>query len=766
MNDALTEQVEVPVPPDQIQAVVVGLGEYREAGWRLPGAAADAIEFAFWLRNCGVPADNIRLLASGTVGDDLDRRLNLVGLDVRPVTRLDDVREVFVNNLSGCNGSVLYVYWGGHGGMPDDGSRVLFTPDATEDDPRCVSGPELCSYLTGAPFVQFRTQILVFDTCARYLDSRRTVAPKPTAFPRARRHEGVTQVQLYAAEDGQVADDDPRERSFTKLLLKELPAKAGAVIDLAVVPARLRDRMDDYFKNAPQSATPICVYLKATGQDAVEERFTPGNAPPMRILTEVSRAVRRACPIEDERHRTMSDVLTFFHARLDRMDDLGFAQFLLCKPRALATLAELIVDSDGDSDKIERLLDLTLRHPVPGLLSVPESHDLKKILEVACPKTSPLLGSILPVVLPYAAIDEPFLNQPTTPQRVLECVEYLEDMPFCKRGQPPLWVVPPVLTFVEYLAASHRCCVLEPLRQWSDKVARRLQVARGLRERRHDAEQWADYVLTQGTVPVRVVVWLFPDQLAADGTSPRHECMVWTDPGSGQLRPFGASDNGQVLDNYKIFNLIDAAVNSLSVDERVTVEVVLPIEMIAELDVARWEAAPPKSSLRLGVRHPLALRCAPLGDVSEDEDERRRSRELRLRWPHRSEHPPVSLGGQHVTPDSLAGALQRDPHSAWVVVQIGGDRNGDLVRAALNLGYPLVLWDYTGCGELPQTHFKVLGVGDGTIPHLADLPERLRHYRACSQVEPALYPMRPGLVLDDIDRPLPQPLALVDPTVL
>jgi len=51
--------------PGDVHAVVVGLENYpRASEMSLPGAAGNAVRFARWLRDGGVPKENITLLLS------------------------------------------------------------------------------------------------------------------------------------------------------------------------------------------------------------------------------------------------------------------------------------------------------------------------------------------------------------------------------------------------------------------------------------------------------------------------------------------------------------------------------------------------------------------------------------------------------------------------------------------------------------------------------------------------------------------------------
>ncbi|WP_164720924.1 caspase family protein [Streptomyces sp. W1SF4] len=197
--------------PTRVHAVVVGIEHYPRAdsGWDLVGACGDAVRFARWLRQRGVPTANITLLLAAAPDSyaALNRAAGDIGLEPTYVSSRDRIMDHFMPRGTAPEGDVLYVYWGGHGVLDHGNRRLLLCPDASDADQRCIELTNLQEYLTGADVARFAQQVFLVDACARFIEHRRaegTPGPAQAAFPAGRR-ETVSQFTLFAAAAGQVA---------------------------------------------------------------------------------------------------------------------------------------------------------------------------------------------------------------------------------------------------------------------------------------------------------------------------------------------------------------------------------------------------------------------------------------------------------------------------------------------------------------------------------------------------------------------------------
>ena len=55
--------IELSALPERTYGLVIGIESYQENSWNVEGGdpAHDALKFAQWLSDCGVPKENIRL---------------------------------------------------------------------------------------------------------------------------------------------------------------------------------------------------------------------------------------------------------------------------------------------------------------------------------------------------------------------------------------------------------------------------------------------------------------------------------------------------------------------------------------------------------------------------------------------------------------------------------------------------------------------------------------------------------------------------------
>jgi hypothetical protein len=754
------------VDPNDIQAVVVGLERYSRApgNWSLRGAGENALRFARWLQQGGVPPQNIRLLVSPTEEGQpaLASDAAEAGLDLVTVTSSNEIRDVFVQELMVAAGKLLYIYWGGHGVL-GEGGRMLFYPDASAADKLCFSVENLRMFLTSMVSRGFSQQVLFFDACATFVEEHGAESD-PVVMPFATQgRETAQQFLLHASRDGQAAEHDGSARSgvFSQVVLEWLERHAA---DLHPDLSALHDHVREYFEQrradgGPEQTPVTCRYLALDGtRDDIETYSAPVNdaarleavgtlesAFPDEGLSKVYAArVARACGA----------------ARLAASySALLFAEVLLGTRRAMATFHEML-SSDGEMKTAELFLALALANTPPGLLSVGEYADLRDLLMQA-PEMSPaMVNAITQHVLPGGSGVQMVTGSAVHGAELMAHVENLERYPggysHVDRNRR---VIPAVIRFTQTIAAvfdqDPKWCLR--LGTWGRQVADRLGVkAETLDELRDTARAWAQALKGTSNTP-RIVVQVYPEHAAK-----RFACVVWADPGTGQLTRFMHEDNGVPLAPAQAVQLIERAIRSLSVSdaEAPVVEIVLDLADMLAVPVHIWNGADASHlvPLLLSVRRRITLRCAPLASLDREEDRRAR---LQRRWSSRTDGKTVYLNQECAEMTHAYGTLEEDHDVTRVVVATGRDKSAQMVQLALYLGYPVILWDHDAPQAVADTHFAPLDP-QGTLP---ELPERVRSYWAKVCKDPVRYPARPALVLDDPDRQLPPVLAMTSQPV-
>lgn len=220
------------IDPGRTHAIVLGLERYDHGqAMDLPGPARDAVRFARWVLACGVPKEQVWVGLSRLDTAELD---SAPPAGTRPIgTTNEDVRKVFLQDLLGESGSLLLVYWSGHGIVNDQRERALFTSDAIAADKRNVLLGQLLTHLSSRA-IAFDRQLVVVDACANFASDMRWDArlPRddwPLEDPAAR-----DQVALVSAAQGQIAATNRTERygEFSKAILDSLAPPGGPPMGL------------------------------------------------------------------------------------------------------------------------------------------------------------------------------------------------------------------------------------------------------------------------------------------------------------------------------------------------------------------------------------------------------------------------------------------------------------------------------------------------------------------------------------------------------
>ncbi|MEU0603175.1 hypothetical protein ABZ484_33865 [Streptomyces sp. NPDC006393] len=744
------------VEATDIHAVVVGLERYPRAprDWSLPGAGKDALRFARWLHRGGVPPQNIRLLLSPMEEsrESLEAAAGGAGFDYRLVASLNDVRRVFIEDLKQAVGSLLYVYWGGHGVL-GEGGRLLFHPDASAEDKLCLNVEELRLSLTQMASSGFGQQVLFFDACATFVEEHGgESAPVVVPFPPPRR-ETAQQFLLHASRDGQAAEQDDLTESgaFSTMLLQWLEQNAADLHpDLSALHQDVRLHFAKRCAAGGPEQTPVtCRYLTLDGTEDDTETYAAPVDPTARLevigvlesmfpdggqLKVLAARVSRACGA----------------ARLaDGYSIKTFAEVLLGTPRAMATFIAML-SADGESNTAEPFRALALAHVPPGLLSVGDYADLRELL-MRAPEMSPAtVAAITQHILPGGSGVQLDTAGTMGGAQLLAHMENLERHPGGhSHTDRRRRTTPAVIRFTQHLAAVFEqypgwCRQLDT---WGRHVAQRLGVdAETLDELRATARTWAQSLKESRTGP-RVVVQIYPEPATQMFT-----CVVWSDPGTGELARHAHDDNGIPLAPAQAVRLIEHAIRSLSVSDAQApvVEIVLEAGDMLSVPVHTWNGADTHHvvPLLLAVRRRIALRCAPLASTAHEDDRRAR---LERRWNGRADGKAVYLDQEHAQGQSAYGRLEEDHDVARVVVRAGRDDGARMIQLALYLGYPVILWDHDASEAVSETYFVPLDP-EGTIP---ELPERVRKYWAKVCEDPVGHPVRPALLLDDPERQMP-----------
>ncbi|WP_208900981.1 caspase family protein [Streptomyces incarnatus] len=758
------------VEPRRVHAVVVGVERYEKCpAWSLPGAVGDAVRFARWLRKGGVPAANIHLLLAP--GEESRRLLDEVSqtdeIDWCEVSSRDGLMDAFTSGLDQRAGDLLYVYWGSHGVLDHGERRLLLCPDASLKDKRCIDTDNLTEHLARADLHGFAQQVLLFDACATFLEHHQDpVGPAVAAFPTAPRR-GVEQFRLCAAAAGQVAENDPARRSgvFSRAVLDWLEAHAADLRpDLGSLEEHVKTWFGELHRAGGPLQTPVRLFIRTL--DGSEHQCAEPALPPLPESADrglVALALRSALGDPELRARCLDHLTSACpQIRLGPCpSDERIAHVLLTAKRAMAALVEVVCQQNRQA--ADEFLMLARSLGAPGLLSPLEHASLRELLErtPGLPPMAQVIDAVrtsLPLGRAWLPPHEP--DGPTVGQ-LMACVEHFEEHAGgLSVAHPGRHLVPAVVRFTELLAAALPEARRE-LREWGDRVARRLGVdPGGLAERRADAEAWAAGLGPEERPP-RVVAQLdvhTPGRSAAGAGEGGQSftCVLWIDTGTGDL--VRAADQGPApLPPRDVVRLIERAVFELRAVTRQTAVVEILVQPDAlHLPVDSWngsEDTDPLPSL-LGVERATVLRCAPLAP----EREKQRRAGLQRRWFGRHSDKVVHLDDRHTEGHAGYGALMQDVGAARAVVRAAPGGRDRLVQTALLLGYPVVLWDRQAAGPVPDSHFAPLrpeAAVDG-------LPWRVRDYRAKACTDPVAHPARPAVLLEAADRPLPPVLSLTE----
>ncbi|MFF4834599.1 caspase family protein [Streptomyces sp. NPDC001315] len=213
------------VTPERTRAILVGVERYDQGPFHdLPGPARDALAHAQWLRDNGVPPDNIRLCVSPLDHNREHTRTTArhLGLTLHDATH-DVVKRILVDELPDWEGDLLWFAWSGHGAITSGTPRQLLIHAGGEPYKEVA----LCTdnlqnaLLHSPPYQRIPHKVLCLDACRNHVETLEAFAQTqlPTRPPAT---TDTRLLVLHATQDGDLAQGDEQGGVFTRALLTEL----------------------------------------------------------------------------------------------------------------------------------------------------------------------------------------------------------------------------------------------------------------------------------------------------------------------------------------------------------------------------------------------------------------------------------------------------------------------------------------------------------------------------------------------------------------
>ncbi len=190
--------------PNRTYALVVGIERYQDGSLNVKGGgpANDALEFAKWLRDRGVPEKNIWLCLS-----PLEENRHKIEQSEQLVEATEQaIFDIITNVLKPKEGDLLYIFWAGHGVIDSETYRRLLCADATQKNWQNLDLNSLLVSLR-SDYFQIRHHICIIEACANYLSGGLTHLGGKE-FPRGKPRESwqrSAQFVLLAAREGEKA---------------------------------------------------------------------------------------------------------------------------------------------------------------------------------------------------------------------------------------------------------------------------------------------------------------------------------------------------------------------------------------------------------------------------------------------------------------------------------------------------------------------------------------------------------------------------------
>ncbi len=238
-------------------AVVVGIESYQMAP-KLDGAAWNALNFAIWLKNNRVPPQNISLFLD-ELNDNKEKDLSDKSQFTIKEANALNIYQEFYQRLVKKNGSLLYIYWAGHGYTVNVDIYKLLYPEGN-----AFNLTSLLKHLKTKKFAGFSKQIIVIDACSVHQKSVISDSKAPYEVDEYSRETitGLEQVVLLATKAGGTAKYDKGKGLFTKVLLEELeiPTKILLPEEMKDIKENLPKRLEKEDNKIHQ--IPICLWFQ------------------------------------------------------------------------------------------------------------------------------------------------------------------------------------------------------------------------------------------------------------------------------------------------------------------------------------------------------------------------------------------------------------------------------------------------------------------------------------------------------------------------
>jgi hypothetical protein len=193
-------------------AVIVAIEEYPRLGtdWSLPGVGEQAVGFAKWLIDeRGVPPANLQIFA-GMPNSEVFTDLGVPPQQVQEASS-QPIDHFFASlRTNWPDGTLLFVYWVGHGFVGRDRTRRLILTDAEQALKINLDVNQLVELLRSDQAGNFTKQMAFIDTCARFFEELQSVGDLPAGRlnPGQPHPTGVEQNFYFAASSGQYGTKD------------------------------------------------------------------------------------------------------------------------------------------------------------------------------------------------------------------------------------------------------------------------------------------------------------------------------------------------------------------------------------------------------------------------------------------------------------------------------------------------------------------------------------------------------------------------------
>ncbi|AVH58246.1 MULTISPECIES: caspase family protein [Streptomyces] len=212
--------------PERTFALLVAVETYTHRKITdLDGPAQDALGHAQWLLDSGVPARNIRLCVSAMRHNDTDvrTRAHAMGIPVLPATH-DAVWTIIDKELPERHDDLLWFAWSGHGALdPRSDEHHLFYADAAPDREYTLNLDNLQKALQHSTrFQNTGRKALFVDACRGFMATVGGYAGSHLSVPAPGEGAQSLLLNMYAVQDGALANSDPDGGAFTRALLDEL----------------------------------------------------------------------------------------------------------------------------------------------------------------------------------------------------------------------------------------------------------------------------------------------------------------------------------------------------------------------------------------------------------------------------------------------------------------------------------------------------------------------------------------------------------------